>query len=243
MKKYILLICLAGFLQFTTAQEKRYFDSPFGGGGGFLPSWFMPKFDGVNDQLAAFGTPALNKNGFYASGGAGFAYIGIIPNLRVGGIGFGGSVNSKGLKDGYEREVVYSSNFGGITVEYTVPISRAFAVSVGGIIGGGETTIELFRNKTPNNWGSVWTNISDTSGSNSNFMRKISKSDLVVAPTLNIDIPIYRFFSLRIGAGYAFNFGGDWTVDNEKELFGTPNTVTGNTFFIQTGIFFGFFAY
>jgi hypothetical protein len=32
----------------------------------------------------------------------------------------------------------------------------------------------------------------------------------------------HRFVSFRIGAGYAFTFGEDWQIDNNKEIFNTP---------------------
>ena len=47
----------------------------------------------LNNQLTSFGSGQLSKSGFYTSGGAGFIYIGFMPNLRIGGMGFGGGTS------------------------------------------------------------------------------------------------------------------------------------------------------
>ncbi|MCK7523537.1 MAG: hypothetical protein MZV64_40745 [Ignavibacteriales bacterium] len=76
------------------------------------------------------------KVDFTPSGGAGFVYIGFVPNLRIGGMGFGGSTSESALLNGFEREAVYQISGGGLTVEYTLPFIKNMAVSVGTIIGG-----------------------------------------------------------------------------------------------------------
>lgn len=243
MRRSILLFLIFLLSLKVEAQEKKYFDSPFGAGGGFSPAWLIPNFNELNSKLVGFGVPELSNSGFFASGGAGFVYLSFIPNLRIGGIGFGGSTSSTAFKDGFEREIIFSSSFGGLTLEYSIPLSRSFAISIGAIIGGGDTKIELFRNKSTFQWDNIWNELSDTSQYASSFSRQINKTHFVFAPTLNVDIPVYRFVSFRIGAGYAFTFGEDWQIDNKKEIFNTPSTLKGDALFIQTGIFFGFFAY
>ena len=67
--KILMLITLITF--FTVAQEKTYFDSPFGAGGGYMPGWMFVNMDELNTQLAGFGSGELNKSGFYSGGGVG----------------------------------------------------------------------------------------------------------------------------------------------------------------------------
>jgi hypothetical protein len=62
-------------------------------------------------------------------------------------------------------------------------------------------------------------------------------------PTLNLDVPINRFILIRLGAGYQISFNDDWTADNDKELRGVPSDLNANTFFVQSGIFIGFFSF
>jgi hypothetical protein len=52
-----------------------------------------------------------------------------------------------------------------------------------------------------------------------------------------------RFIAFRIGAGYQTDLTGDWKIDNDQALYNTPNKLNSNAFYIQTGIFFGFFAF
>ncbi|MFA4924215.1 MAG: hypothetical protein WC557_08505, partial [Ignavibacteriaceae bacterium] len=193
-----------------SAQEKTYFDSPFGLGGGFIASWTFPNIQPVNDQLKAFGTPELAKSGYFSSGGAGFVYIGFVPGLRIGGIGFSGSTKESKLSDGFRREAKLTSSFGGVSLEYTLPFIRSVGVSVGVILGGGNTTLEFYRYKDSYSWDHLWNEITNDSTSSINFGRKLSNDYFVVAPTLNLDIPIYRLAAFRLGATYAVHVGDNW---------------------------------
>ncbi len=240
----LIFVLLISFNLLAQDEKPRtFFDAPFGGGGGFLPAWFIPNVDDINTKLGAFGTEKLSTSGFFATGGAGFAYIGFIPNVRIGGLGMAGAMDATGIKDGTEREVIYTNSFGGFTVEYTVPFIRSIGVSVGAIIGGGNMNLQISRNKGTYDWNNIWNEISDTSLNASSFTRTFKKDYFTVAPTITIDIPIYRFLGVRVGAGYAFAFGGDWKIDNDREIFNVPDTFNGNNLFIQTGVMFGFFAY
>ena len=231
---YILLFLSA----ISLAQEKKYFDAPFGGGGGYTPGWIFVNLDELNQQLIPFGSGQLSKSGFYTSGGAGFIYIGFVPGLRVGGMGFGGSTSESAFLNGFEREAIYSISGGGFTIEYTFPFIKNIAVSVGTIIGGGGIQIELYKNAGSFDWQNLF-----TEASSNNISRRLINNFFLLTPTLNVDIPFYRFVSLRIGGGYQLAFGKTWKAENNKELFNVPSKLNGNGFFIQTGIFFGFFSY
>lgn len=242
MKEKFLIIIL--FLSINVlSQDKKYFDAPFGGGGGYTPGWIFVNLDELNKQLVSFGSGQLSKSGFYTSGGAGFVYIGFVPNLRIGGMGFGGSTSELTLLDGFEREAIYRISGGGLTVEYTLPFIKNIAVSVGSIIGGGSIQIELYRNAGNFNWQSLWSEVSTTTSSSPNISRKLSNDFFLFSPMINIEIPFYRFISFRLGGGYQLAVGKSWEVENEKQLSNVPSKLNGNSFFIQSGIFFGFFSY
>ncbi len=242
MRKIILV--LSSIIIFTISvysQESSFFDAPFGGGVGYTPSWYFPNMSAVNHKLISFGTPELSNNGFYASGEAGFIYLGFIKNFRIGGMGFSGSTSSSSIVNGTNRQVIYSLNGGGVTVEYTIPFVKNIAVSVGAVIGGGSLNIEIYNNKKNIDWNKVWNNADNLT---SNYINKnIRNNYWMVAPTLNLDIPFYRFVSFRIGVGYQFELSTKWTIDNGRELSGVPSNLNGNNFFIQTGIFIGLFSY
>ena len=240
LKFYILLTVLSCTL---FGQDKKYFDAPFGGGGGYTPGWIFVNLDELNNQLINFSSVQLTKSGFYTSGGAGFIYIGFVPGLRIGGLGFGGSTSESTFKDGFSRETAYQIAGGGFTVEYTLPFIKNMAVSLGTVIGGGSIQIELFKNSGGFDWQNLWTEISDVNKATANISRKISNSFFLISPTVNVDIPLYRFVSFRIGGGYQVAVGDSWEIENEKELNNVPSRLNGNAFYIQTGIFIGFFSY
>jgi len=240
-EKIIIVILILSCNLFS--QDKKYFDAPFGGGGGYTPGWIFINLDELNNQLIGFGSGQLSKSGFYTSGGTGFVYIGFVPNLRIGGVGFGGSTSESGLSNGFEHEAAYHISGGGFTVEYTLPFIKNVAVSVGTIIGGGSIQIELYRNAGGFDWQDLWSEISNTSQASPNISRRLSNDFFLLSPMLNIDIPFYRFISFRLGGGYQLAFGKDWKVENEQRLSNVPSKLNGNSFFIQTGIFFGFFSF
>ena len=239
MKKLVLLL----FILLSTAysQESRYFDAPFGGGGGYSPGWIFPKMDALNKKLHFTGFPELSTGGLYTSGGAGFIYLGFIPGLRLGGMGYGGSNSESVMTEGIKKEVIYSLSGGGFTVEYTLPFVRDVGVSVGAVIGGGSLKVELYKNYYDYNWDTLLENTKNAD--NANTSPTISNSFWFVSPTLNIDIPFYRFLVFRIGAGYQFTFADKWTMDNDRSFSGVPSDFNGNSFFIQSGIFIGFFSF
>jgi hypothetical protein len=247
MKKLILLslcfLSLSGKVIFAQEEEEVGLLSKFGFGGGFNAVWLMPNLDDLNKMMPAAGVENFSKSGFMSWGGSGYIYIMAIENLRIGGIGISGTTSRTGAKDGFNKEVEYSMGLGGVTLEYTLPFVEKIGISVGGIIGVGSSTINIYQNKGELNWGDIWNEVSDPAQKTQNISRKLKNTFFTVAPTLNIDIPISRFASFRIGAGYIVSFSDNWKGDNDLKLNGVPSSLKGNTFFLQTGIFIGFISY
>ncbi len=242
MNKYLIFAIVLIFTALNfPQQQKKYFDAPFGGGIGYVPAWYIPNLAPVNVELKSIGMPELSTSGFYSSGGAGFIYLGFIKFLRVGGMGYGGSVTSTQTVDGINREVVYSLGGGGITIEYTLPIIKDIALSVGAIIGAGTLKIQLYRNEGSFTWQGTWEEFA--SDENTSFSRTLENSYWMFTPTVNLDFPLNRFILIRLGAGYQLAFNDDWTADNEQELKNVPSDLNANAFFIQSGLFIGFFSF
>jgi hypothetical protein len=238
MHKLLILTIVISLTAVTfPQQQKKYFDAPFGGGVGYVPAWYIPNLDPVNMELKSIGMPELTTSGFYSSGGAGFIYIGFIKFLRIGGMGYGGASTSSQNN----REVVYNLGGGGITIEYTLPFVKDIALSVGAIIGAGTLKIQMYRNSGSFTWQGTWEEFaSDVSSS---FSRTLENSYWMFTPTVNLDFPLNRFILLRLGAGYQLAFNDEWTGDNEQELKNVPSDLNANTFFIQSGLFIGFFSF
>ena len=137
------------------------------------------------------------------------------------------------------KEVNYSLGGGGVTVEYTLPFVRTFGISVGAVIGGGSMQIDVYQNKDSFAWNNFW---NDLSIPQINAHRTIKNNFWFVTPTLNVDIPFLRFMIFRIGGGYQLTFANSWKIDNNLSFSGVPSGLNGNSFYIQTGIFVGFFS-
>jgi len=243
MYKIIIFTTLIFSSNIIYGQSGQFFDAPFGGGIGYVPAWYIPNVDPVNTQLKLVGMPQLSTSGFYSSGVAGFLYIGFVKNFRVGGMGFGGSLSSSQTIDNVNREVVYSLSGGGVTLEYTLPFIKNVGVSVGAIIGAGSMDLELYRNSGDFSWEGMWEEVSDPNISSDSYYGKLRNHYWMFTPTVNLDYPVYRFVVLRLGVGYQFSFADDWTADNDKPVSGIPSNLNSNSFFIQSGIFIGFFSF
>jgi len=236
----IIILLPAGCLH---SQDKKYFDTPFGGGGGYTPGWYFPNLEPLNRELNAIGVSKLSESGFYSSGGAGFIYIGFVDYLRIGGMGFGGSASEISSRDanGFTKEVRYNLSGGGLTVEYSLPFIRNIAVSLGVLFGGGSISIDVYNNNGNFSWNEIWNESQNATTQNVN--RSLKNDFFIFAPTLNVDIPLYRFISLRIGGGYQISLGDEWSVDNDTEISSVPSDLNGNSFFLQSGLFIGFFSF
>jgi len=243
MYKIIIIIALIFSSNIIYGQSGQFFDAPFGGGIGYVPAWYLPNVDPVNTQLKLVGMPELSTSGFYSSGIAGFLYIGFVKNFRVGGMGFGGSLSSSQTIDNVKREIVYSLSGGGVTLEYTLPFIKNVGVSVGAIIGAGSMDLEFYRNSGDFSWGGMWEELSDPNVTSDSYYGKLRNHYWMFTPTINLDYPVYRFVVLRLGVGYQFSFADDWTADNDKPVSGIPSDLNSNSFFIQSGIFIGFFSF
>lgn len=97
--------------------------------------------------------------------------------------------------------------------------------------------MEFFKNSGSYSWNDLFGNLSQ------NNLTRIERTSWMIAPTLNIDYPVYRFISLRLGAGYLYSFGGTWRANNNVQISDVPDKLNSKSFFIQLGIFGGFFSF
>lgn len=228
------------------SQTDEYFDAPFGGGIGYNPGWIIPNLDIINSQLKSLGIPEFSNSGFYTSGISGFMYLGFLKHIRLGGIGFGGSTSRNISIAGINKEAIYSLSGGGISIEYTLPYVRDWGISVGTTLGRGSMELELFQNRGSMSWSNIWSELNanpTTLLKSQNINRSLKNSYWFIIPTINVDIPLNRFITFRVGAGYQITFGDNWTVDNDIDVTGVPSGLDANSYFIQTGIYIGFFSF
>lgn len=237
MRKVLFTILFLTLANFSQSQSQKFFDAPFGGGGGFTPSFYFTNFDAVNSLLKVNNFPEFESKGVFTTGGGGYIYIGFVKYLRIGGQGFGGITTKKFSIGGTNYQVDYSIGGGGVTIEYTLPFIKDIGVSLGAMIGGSNLTLEIFRNVEPYSWNDLF------ASSQQNNLTRISKSSWTIAPILNIDYPIYRFIAIRLGGGYLYSTGGSWKANNGVQISDVPDKLNNRSFFIQLGLFGGFFSF
>ena len=242
MKKFFLILFVLAFFK-TQAQSEMQngWVSRFGGGGGISGFYVSPDLTPVSSFLKDFGTGDLTSSGVLGFGGGGFAYVMLVKNLRVGGIGFGTSVSKKVTVDGYNKEAVYKYGGGGFTVEYTLPFVKKVAVSLGAILGGFSAELQLYQNKGNIDWSVLSSDLANTKSSKISAHR-ITNNFFTFAPTINFDIPVGRFAAVRIGGGYVIPFSNEWKADNDVVLLNSPSGFNSKAYFIQAGVYFGFFV-
>ncbi|MCW9064719.1 MAG: hypothetical protein OQJ78_00350 [Ignavibacteriaceae bacterium] len=237
----IAILFLTGTMLY--GQAGQFFDAPFGGGIGYVPAWYIPNVSPINTELNKIGMPELSSSGFYSSGIAGFLYLGFVKDLRIGGMGFGGSLSTSQTVDNVNREVVYSLSGGGVTIEYTLPFIKNVGVSVGAVVGTGSLELDLYRNSGNFSWGEMWEELNDPNQTLDDYYGKLRNHYWMFTPMINVDYPVYRFVVIRLGVGYQLAFADEWTADNDQSVSNIPSDLNSNAFFIQSGIFIGFFSF
>lgn len=241
MLKYILSFLLFTSVMFSQSESQIGWIAKFGAAGGFTPMIMFPNFDDINPEISKLNIDQLDGP-ILAWGGGGYAYIMIIDNFRLGGVGFSGAKTRSNNFGDFNNEVNYSLGGGAVTAEYTMPFIKGMALSAGIMIGGGSLEIDIYRNIGDFNWNSVWDKI--VSGDESQTKEfTLDNSFWFFTPTLNLDLPITRFLALRGGLGYQFTFGNEWEIANSKKLNDVPSGINGNGLVIQTGILIGLFAF
>lgn len=241
-KYLILLLILFSTTQFAQKSKQVGWMSKFGMAGGVNASWYFPDYSEVNNQLQSFGIQEKFEGGLLVWGGSGYVYLMVVDDLRIGGMGFGGSSSLTGYTNGFNREVKYGMSGGAFTLEYTLPFIKRIAVSVGGMFGAGKITVDIYQNNRTFSWQDTWDEFNSDEGTQ-DFSRRMKNNYLTLTPTLNVDVPLTRFFAIRVGTGYQFTFSENWTVENSQQLNNVPSALNGNSFFIQMGLYLGFFAY
>ena len=216
------------------------YSGTFGIGGGVVPHWYFVGTDRLNTALMSKNFPALPTHGMFLLGGHGYVYIMVIPNLRIGGMGAGGSFSAEradpdpGLPDvSWYNRSEFSTSFGGVTIEYVFPFKRV-QVAIGGLLGGGSYSIALTHLRE----GARPWNGTDFSGSESRH--QYSNAYLAYQPTLTVEYIVSPFTILSVTGGYYGASGSAWTVDDAFPVSPMPDLKLAAPF-VRLGLTFGLF--
>jgi hypothetical protein len=212
--------------------------------GGFTPGWLMMDVAPINAFLMAGKGAALKDGGVFLSGGAGAAYIMLLPNVRVGGLGLTGSLKSASIDaNSIRRDAEMHVGIGGVTIEYVIPVVEHLDIALGGMLGGGGIDLTLRQsNGGSNTWvGEQGLFGSWTAGSPGNMTRTLSSMCFVWSPTINVEYSVLGWMAVRVGASYVGMSFPSWTVDGEYDLLGVPSDVSARGVMVQAGLLIGTF--
>ncbi|MDH7516250.1 MAG: hypothetical protein QHI48_10300 [Bacteroidota bacterium] len=220
-------------LPFEDEQEREVSHGGiFGGGGGVSATWHFLNTDILNAELAHKNFPTVDRDGMFLFGGHGYAYIVVIPNLRVGGFGAGGSVTAS-KSDGYlYHEVKFSTDMGGATVEYVIPFGR-FHLTPGIALGGGTNTLVLTR---LDEGSKSWPLLPKTGNTREEF----TNGFFLWMPQLSLEYEIHPLAVVSIAGGYLGMSGDEWKLDERFPVTGTPAFNFGRAF-VRANLTVGFF--
>jgi len=201
-----------------------------GAGGGVDGLWFFANTSVLNSELDAKGMPRLSENGMFMLGGHGYAYIIVVTNLRIGGMGAGGSLSETSVINGTLRKSELSTSFGGATIEYIFAFKRLH-FAIGTLLGAGSNTITLTQG--PAGQG-TW------AGSLSALRAEYTNSFFAWQPAATIEYDINPFTVLSLTGGYFGSSGDTWTLNEEFDPPDVPDLKLGSGF-VRLRLTFGLF--
>ncbi|MGA9115956.1 MAG: hypothetical protein WB626_04210 [Bacteroidota bacterium] len=218
--------------------------------GGVTPGWLFLDVKPFNEFLEPAGAAPLADDGVVLWGGAGAAYIMFVPNLRVGGMGMGGSLRSTALDaEGVRRDAELGVGFGGVTVEYVVPILERLDVAFGAMLGGGGVDLTLRQDvggaKTWDREKRYFTtgDYRDNAGTGQigSISRKLSGAFFVWVPSVHVEYGFLGWVGARLGVSYVGMTAPSWSLDDRYDLLGVPSGVHGRGVMVNAGLFLGTF--
>ncbi|MBI1804503.1 MAG: hypothetical protein HY033_01595 [Ignavibacteriae bacterium] len=229
---------------------RRAMGPKIGGAAGFTQNILFFDMGPINDVLISANAAPFEGNGLLMLGGQGYGYILLLPNLRIGGMGASGTRKSTSVElqqSGFDirRDVELSVGYGGVTIDYVIPVMPRLDLAAGILLGSGGMSFKMTRDDgTQKVWNGLWNEFGN-SGPNGpfNYSRTLSGSFFIYQPTVNVEFALLRWLGLRVGGSYLGMAGSNWKVDDTYDLFGVPDKISGKGWMINGGIFVGTFVF
>ena len=211
--------------------------------GGFTTGWLFLNAGPINQFLKAGNAAAVSGGGVFLKGGSGAAYIMIIKNFRVGGMGMSGSVSSSvyDAVTGVRRDANVKAGFGAVTLEYALTVLPRVDVIGGLALGTGGVDILLQKsNGTMSTWDTESAAMQGTPlTTTGNLSRTLTSSFFVWIPTVNVEYAFLGWVGARVGVSYLGMSSPSWTVDSQYSLLNVPSDVSGKGWMINLALIVG----
>ncbi len=231
--------------EYTPIPPAKPSTGKIGGGGGYTPAWLFMDVDKLNETIISAGGTPFDGGRMMLNGGQGYAYLLLVQNLRIGGVGMSGSRTTSRVETSTNtrRDVELGVGYGGVTIEYVLSVVPRLDLTFGTIVGGGGMSLTIRRDGgTSREWGDLWGEFGSPQPA-AEFSRKLEGSFFIVQPSVTLEFALLRWLGVRAGVGYLGMTGGSWKVDNEYDLSGVPDGIGGSGWMINTGIYLGTFIY
>jgi hypothetical protein len=251
MKRSLAAVLLLGVLvgsalaQDELIPPKRSSAAKVGALGGYTTGWLFLDAGPINSFLTGGGAAELSTGGVFLQGGSGAAYIMVVKNLRVGGIGMSGHSSSSVLDPatGITRSAKLTAGFGGVSIEYVVPIVPRFDLVGGIMLGTGGIDLEL-RKET----GAAvsWTGEQNTLKDNTltttgSTLRTLQSKFFVYVPSINFEYAFLGWVGIRVGASYVGMSSPSWKLNDNYSLSNVPSEVSGKGVMLNAALLIGTF--
>lgn len=216
-----------------------------GGALGFTQDILFLNLDPINEVLLKSNAAPFSGNAILLTGGQGYGYVMVVNNLRIGGTWAGGTRKSTSIEyqTQIQRDVELSAGYGGVTIDYVIPVVPRLDVALGGLLGGGGVSFKMSLNqRNARLWGDIWSNY--VSGQPANeYTTKLSGSFFIYQPSVKLEYAVLRWLGVRAGVSYLGMSGSNWKQDDQFDLAGVPDAISGKGWMINGGIFIGTFIF
>ncbi len=203
---------------------------------GYMGMVGFPKYDALNALAGKLGLGSYSGP-IVINGGGGFVSTLVVPNLRLGLYGAGGSkVLEATRSDSSTASLRFGTQLTAVHLDYSVRIFRSFTMFPSVMIGPETYDLEMTQSQA----GGAPFDTIFSGAQGSNGYAHISNSHVFYYPSLNFEYTITRFLMLRVGAGYKGTFGGSWTDAAGTPVNGVPDINTDGLT-VQFGAFLGLF--
>jgi hypothetical protein len=246
----VMGLILSGTLSAQNTEEFDFDDIPVDDagqyyvaiGGGYLGMIPFMKFDELNKLSGSLGLGTFDGP-LLLNGGGGLASILVVPNVRLGVFGAGGSrlVEADVVDNNvtYKRSLRYGASVTAAQIDYAIRLVGSLTVLPGVMVGAGSQSLELTQTRVDSaGFGGIFT---PTPGPDANHYGRITNSYFFYYPAVNFEYAFTKFMMFRAGVGYAGSaWAGKWADGAGAEIKGVPD-IKPNGVSIQFGLFVGLF--
>ncbi len=215
-------------------------------GAGFVAGALMTNLNDFNTNVSM---PFIHQNlsqTIAVFGGQIFFPLPWVKNLRVGGVGFSGRSQICCVPDTTSagqptmRTLRYSVGYGGLTLDYSLPIYIKHCHVLAGLeLGIGSQTIWAKQAAARSSFDIS----SEFDAPSTNITHSYSSSLFVYKPQVTFEWAPMNYLMLRVSAGYQGTSVGTWYADEDVPLGSTSglSSTKGGGFIANAGIYLGIF--